>query len=418
MGTTRVFQDMLNQYLPNALLKEEMVKRDYFLKNCEHDNSWLGGDYIVPFRAAQASSVKYAALTDAADIAQSQFVRGKISSQPEAWGSMVFNSRDIMEHGKISEQNFLKVLPDEIENHLEFFKNVVSTSFTNGPKVVSFTADTDLDNGIATVDRPERLVIGQKLMIKDANSVAADVYVTKIDMASGAVTLSASRGGAAMDIQAYTTAQGAALYVDGAFAVGGAALLGVHFTSLRDILLTAAQGGKDTIYDQTKANYPYLQPISKSGAAITETNILEKLFDHQALMRNRAAGMANKIVLSYKHWASIMKQLQMEKGAFRQASEVKANQYGWDEVQISSVTGKMDVVAIQEMDDDFISFLDLSSFKVASNGFFKKHSNPDGDEFFTERAATGFKYIVDTCFFGDLICHRPSRNGALYGVSY
>lgn len=29
MSTTRTFQDMLNEYLPNKLLKEELLKRDY-----------------------------------------------------------------------------------------------------------------------------------------------------------------------------------------------------------------------------------------------------------------------------------------------------------------------------------------------------------------------------------------------------
>ena len=38
-GTTRTFQSMLNEYLPNRLLKEELIKRDYILTNIEKDNS-------------------------------------------------------------------------------------------------------------------------------------------------------------------------------------------------------------------------------------------------------------------------------------------------------------------------------------------------------------------------------------------
>lgn len=48
---------MLNEYLPNELLKEEMIKRDYLLTNVDKDDSWLGGNLIVPFKAAGASSI-------------------------------------------------------------------------------------------------------------------------------------------------------------------------------------------------------------------------------------------------------------------------------------------------------------------------------------------------------------------------
>ena len=37
MGTTRTFQDMLNEYLPNELLKEELIMRDYVLQNVQKD---------------------------------------------------------------------------------------------------------------------------------------------------------------------------------------------------------------------------------------------------------------------------------------------------------------------------------------------------------------------------------------------
>jgi len=50
MSTTRTFQDMLNEYLPNRLLKEELIKRDYILSTIDKDDSWKGGKLIVPFK--------------------------------------------------------------------------------------------------------------------------------------------------------------------------------------------------------------------------------------------------------------------------------------------------------------------------------------------------------------------------------
>lgn len=97
MSTNRSFQSMLNQYLPNDLLKEEMIKRDWLLQNVEMDNSWKTGDLIVPFKGQQASSVAFGSLTASTDIAEDAFVRGVISSSavPEVWGTMIFNHRKV-----------------------------------------------------------------------------------------------------------------------------------------------------------------------------------------------------------------------------------------------------------------------------------------------------------------------------------
>jgi len=70
MATTRTFQDMLNQYLPNELLKEEFIKRDYIMTKVDKDDNWKGGALIVPFKSAGASSIAFGSLTAADDIAQ------------------------------------------------------------------------------------------------------------------------------------------------------------------------------------------------------------------------------------------------------------------------------------------------------------------------------------------------------------
>ena len=80
MATTRSFQDMLNEYLPNKLLREELIKRNWLLQNIEKDNSWEGSNIIVPFKAAGASSVSFGALTGATDIAEDQNVRNTIAA--------------------------------------------------------------------------------------------------------------------------------------------------------------------------------------------------------------------------------------------------------------------------------------------------------------------------------------------------
>ena len=139
MATTRTFQAMLNDYLPNELLKEEMVKRDWLLNRVEKDDTWIGvsgssgngGSLIVPFKAAHASSIAAGGLSASNDIAEDSYVRGVIYEQPEVWGSMIFNHRDLMEHGEVSEKNFLKILPDSVNDFMDYMKSVVSVNLLN-----------------------------------------------------------------------------------------------------------------------------------------------------------------------------------------------------------------------------------------------------------------------------------------------
>lgn len=424
MATTRSFSAMLNDYLPNELLKEEMIKRDWLLTNVEKDDGWQGASsttgeaaYIVPFVGGGASSVEFGQLAGSTDISQDTFVRGRVSTQKEVWGSMVFNHRDLMEHGKnITEKSFLKILPDRIDTFMQSMKEVVSINLLTGPQFANVTADTNLGAGIVEVDRIDRFQLSQKVTLKDDNSAAADYYVIAIDVNAGAskngtVTVSATRGGAAADISAYTFAQNSKFYHPGA--ITGS------FQSLVDALLSNANGGGTSLYGVTKTAYPYLQAVNVLGSDITATNILEKIFDAYNKVRQKAKGNATKILMSYKHLGSIMKLIETQKGGFKVTPTTQsASEYGWTEIEITSVKGALTLIGIQEMPDAQIIFLDPKALVFASNGFFRKRASPDGDEFFEVRATTGYSYIVDACCFGDLIVKAPGHCGIIYSISY
>jgi len=414
MGTTRSFSTMLNEYLPNELLKEEMVKRDWILTNVEKDNSWKGGNLIVPFKAAGASSVAFGSLTGSTDIAEDSYVRGSITTQPEVWGSMIFNHRDLMEHDKLSEQNFLKLLPDTVEDFLQYMKMVVSLNLLNGAAFATVTDSTSNASGIMIVDRPERFVLGQKVSLVDSDTTGTSYYVIAINMNTAAVTFSATRGGSAANLSSYTAAASAVSYFDGSQSNG--------LTSLKASLLSAANTsggvtGSSTLYGQTKTAYPYLQSINVSGASVNGSNILDTIFDAFTTIKNRGKGNPNKVVMSYKNLGAIMKLLETNKGAYHiDQTGTRVNVYGWTEIDITGVKGGLTVVGIQEMNDDSIYFLDMRALKFYSNGFFRKRVSPDGIEYFEPRATTGYTYIVDTCLFGDLVLLRPSYCGILYGI--
>ncbi len=415
MATTRTFQDMLNEYLPDSLLKEELIKRDYVMNRVEKDQNWKGGQIIVPFKAAGASSLKFGGLTDSTDIARSKYVRGTISSYKEAWGSMIFDHTDLLQHdGKIKESTFLRVLPDTIEDFMEYMKMAVSIQLGGGPHFATALTDGQI-GGTITVDRIDRFCLDQKVGLDDDDSALAYFYVIAIDLNTDTLTLSATRAGAAADISAYTVLQNAKFYLDG---VTGAADV---FTSIKGALLSAANGGLANLHGQSKVAYPFLQAINISGAAITATNILEQIFDAYVSIRTKARGNANEVLMSYKHLGSVMKLIEVQKGGFKvsEGSE-EASEYGWTKIEITCIatSKRLTFVGIQELDDDIIMFLDWSGITFRSNGMFKKRTAPDGKQYFEVRATTGYAYILDIALFGELQIKKPGNCGIIYGISY
>jgi len=416
MPTSRSFQDMLNEYLPNRLLKEELLKRVWLLQNVQRDDSWAGGKIIVPFKGAQASSLAVGSLTAANDIAQDQYVRGTIADYTELWGTVKFNHRDLIDHeGKIPEATFLKVLPETLDDFMDYMKMHSSILMTTGAVVARATADGQVGGTIA-VDKIDRFVVGQKLILDDDNSPQVDVYVIAVNVNTKTVTVSATRGGSALDISAYTLAQNARFYHPGTW--NGTAES--SFVSLRSALLSLANGGSANIHGVAKTAWPFLQAVNISGSTVTTSNILDKIFSAYTDIQSRArGGRCSKVVMSLQNLGLIMNLIQIEKGGFHVApNQTKVTEYGWTEIMIGSPAGVMlTLVGIQEMDNDLIFFLDPKSMTFRSKGFFRKRKAPDGREYFEVRNTTGYEYIVDMCLFGELEVSKPGNNGVLHGIS-
>jgi hypothetical protein len=393
-------------------LQAEFIKRDYLMSKCNQEESWKGGDLIVPFEGQGASSVEFGALADSSDISKYDYVRGSVTSQPEVWGSLVFQHRDLIQHdGKIPESTFLKILPAQVDQFLTKMKMVVSVHLLGGPHFATVTADTDLANGVVAVDRIDRFELSQKVSLDDDNSSPTSYYVIAVSIDAKTVTLSATRGGAAANISAYTLAQNSKFYHPGAQTAG--------MTSLRSQLLSLANGGSTTLFGQTKTAYPFLQCPNISGADVTATNILDKIFDaYTQRMILGKGGKAPEVVMSFKHFGSVLKLIQSSVGTFNiVANSRKINMYGWQEIEVGSVGGQiLKLVGVQEAGDAEILFLDWDSITFYSNGMFRRRKAPDGKEYFESRATTGYSYILDHCLFGDLVCTAPWKNAILHSI--
>ncbi len=411
MATTRSYGDLLNDYLPNEMLFEEMVKRDWFLQNVKKRQDWKGGPLKVPFKGAGASSVKFGGLTAENDIAESQYPVGSVTDYVEVWGSIALNQRDLLDHsGKIPESTFLKLLPDELERFMEYMKQVCSIALATGPHFATFTADGEADGEI-TVDKIDRFAVGQKVVLDDSGSAAGTYYVIAVNVNTNKITVSATRGGAAADVSGYATSESAKCYHDGLTAAGGS------FTSIRSALLSAANGGSSSLHGISKLAWPHLQAVNIDGSSMSAANCLKLIFNGYNEVRKKAKGNANTVVMSYKHLGSVMKLIDLQKGAFSVTKQPSASQYGWTEIEVTSVKGVLKLVGIQEMDDDVIFYLDMNSFNFNSNGGIRKNKSPDGLEYYTVRATTGYKYITDLSLFGEMTYENVGHNGIMYGIT-
>lgn len=412
--TTANFNELLKRYMPYTLLMEEIVKRDYFIQKVDKDMNWKGGLMDVPFKGAKASSYKFGGLVAEAAITQVKYAIGEVNGYKELWGAMVFEDHDLQRHGDLA-QSFIKIIPSQIEEFVDGMKEKVSGALLNGAHFASVTvAGTAL--GVVGVDRPERFEIGMYVELGTLGTAAFSTgWISNIDMDNSTVIVvdgitDVDAGTNVVDFPAEATPNTTShkFYIDGAITTGQS------FTSLSSQLLSLANGGSTTLFGVTKLKYPFMQAANFDGSAISSTNLLAKVFDFYNETRRIGKGAPTEIIMSYKHLATAMALLETSREYM--AKDSKASVYGWTEIEVVGVKGKLTFVAINELDDDKMFILDWRGIKLHSNGMFERRRSPNGNEYYETRATTGFKYIVDIRFFGELIVSRPSYQGIIHSI--
>ena len=64
------------------------------------------------------------------------------------------------------------------------------------------------------------------------------------------------------------------------------------------------------MHNVTKTGYPITQAVNIDGSGWSASNILDSLFDAYTVVRRKAKGNANTIVMSFKHLGNVMKKLE------------------------------------------------------------------------------------------------------------
>lgn len=411
MATNSSFGTMLKRYMPNNLLVESMKKRNYLFRKVKKDQSWMGGRYEVPFEGGEASTVKLGSLASSSDISETDAVLGYEDSYREIWGSMKFNQKDLDLNNDLK-GSFLKLLPNKLNQFLSRMEADFSHQILLGTKIDALTANAT-NGGLLTVSFPERFSIGQKCQLRNDDPAAIDVYVIAINMSTKVLTVSATRGGSAVDASAYTLAKESALYLDGGVNTTSGAIQN-NFNSLRDSLLSLANGGSASIHNQTKVSYPFLQAHQEDGSGITASTVIDGLFDAFYEVTRIGKGMPTEILVSFKHFASMSKELELNK---RYTASDSASGYGFVSIKVRGPQGSMIVTALREMDDDVAFIIDWNAIVLAGSHFFDKGRFNNSD-YFVERATTGATYIVDVRLYGNLIVTMPSYCGVVHSISY
>jgi hypothetical protein len=410
MAITTTFDEMLTEKLHPELLKNEVVNRTDILKKIEMDQSWKGGEYKIGFREATGGSFEFGAFSSESDVADLIAKVGVLTSHKSLTGTLKFHHKDLISHdtGKITEASFLKILPGAIDDFADDIRRLLANHLLNGKVLAKGTANGTA-GGVLGVDRVERFKVGQKIQIEDDSTALASYYVIKVNksnLSAPTITVSATRGGAAADITAYTAAANTKIYHPGAKTLG--------FTSVKDILASATT----SLWGLNKADYSFLNPAVVDGSSWTSTNILDELFDAATENYIVNGADADEAWMSGRKFGAVLKLLEGEKKAYNVIpGSAKVSKFGWREVQIGHISGKLlTIVCVPEMDDDMACIINPKDFKFATNGFIRQVVDPDGNKYTKIRSTTGFVYLVDYEVHGELVCVRPGKQLVVEGL--
>jgi hypothetical protein len=406
-ATTESFNAILKRYTPFALHMEMLKRHNWFIEWVPKKTDWYGGTMEIPFEAAQAANFSWGALSAANDLGEDNFLMGTLSNSDlkELWGTMKIHNKDLRRHNGDMKRSYLQILPQRLTRFTQLMSQMVSISYFGDGSIDSATVD-GTSGGIITVNYPHRFNIGQKVVVDDDNSSSATGYIVAIDINTKQLHIQDARtGGSDVDLSGYTVAQNAKVYNPGQADIP---------VALKDILLSAANGGSTNYFGYAKATYPALQAKNIDGSSFTQATLLDDLYGAYYEVLDQGKGSLDKtMVMPLKFMQYISSGLENNKRY--EAKQTKVG-YGMREVEIYGPDGMAKFVAIRDIDPTLCFILDKKGMSLCGNSFFKRDVDANGNEFYVTRDTTGKVNIVDTCFEGALVVQAPSHQGVVHSI--
>tara|TARA_Y100000296_G_C5180060_1_gene263719 strand:+ start:40954 stop:42186 length:1233 start_codon:yes stop_codon:yes gene_type:complete len=397
--------DMLREYAKHSIITDKFSKNNFVWDNFEIDPNWKNGaEYQIPWELAEASDFEMGGLVDEDDIGEGLYKKAKLYDQPELWGALIFEEKDLERYGDLK-QSFLKVLPGKIDKFTRRMKSLTNCVIMRGGSISEATADGTA-GGILKVAKPQYFTIGQRVEIQADSETTLTAYVVAIDINARTLHIQDARSsGSDVDLSLYTVAKGTEVYIPGAETE--------NFTTLMDYLLPSTLGGKDTIHGVAKSTAPLLQPQLIDGSSLTSSTVVEKLIDYYYDIGELGKAENGKMIVPPHVFKAFAKKLETSKRATIMDRKATA---GGTALSIVGPYGNMLIESNNDMKSSNIFFLDTSDFCVAGDKFFDRKRHQNNEEFYMIRKKTGFRYIVDTCFRGQFIAKRLSASGCIHSV--
>lgn len=405
MALNQQHSAMLKRYMKEEIFDAKLAERSYVWKNVKKNYDWAGGVYEVPVKKQGFSSVQFAALPSASDIAEAAESMGTITSQKELIMSAIFNERDLARHG-YSEQTYIKSILQMADELPMVAADQIESALLRGSGVIGkATANGHATDGI-TVENPSLFQPGQKVTVDDDNSSEVSGYVRTVDINTGILVIYDARsGGSVVDLSGYTTAQNAVVKIVGASTES--------FLDLRAALLPAAvAGGSATIYGLNKSEHKTLQAKYVSGSGYTAATILKDLLKEFYANRKLGRGNITEIWMSTGAFANAA--INLEAGRQYMVKDRSAG-YGFNSITLVGNEGEVKLVGLNSMPDDTAVFVDWDAIKFAGQKLKKKMYGEAGQEYFTVRNTTGVQFISDMVLAGDFVIN-PGKMGIVHSI--
>lgn len=396
---------LLKRYLKEEIIENTMQEKSYIWKNITKENDWYGGVLEIPVQGNGLNTIQMGSLAALTDIAEYQGAIGTVAAHKEMTMSAIFREGDLSREVN-KEATYIDKISGMIESLSKKSAEQIGANLVRGQGVLSFASANGTAGGLITVPNPEYFEPGMKVSIIDNDTAKVDGYVRLVDINSGVLTIyNARTAGAVVDLSLYTVAQQARVVVIGS---GTEA-----FLDLKTALLTAANGGSDTLYGLTKAAYLPLQAFQTSGSAFTANTILDDLLGAFYKCRKLGRGDQTELWVSYGIFKNIAKKLEQ---ARHYQVEVKSAGYGFSSVSLIGNEGAVKIVALREMPDDTAYIMDMTGLKFKGMALKKKLYGENNQEYFVDRQTTGVSFVTDMVLRGDIVV-QPQKLGCIFSIA-
>jgi hypothetical protein len=441
MALTRSWQGIINDKLDLNKIMFSGLKRSELINQLSKKKGWLGTSgtgadkrsYIVNFAGNQPGAVSIGSYADIADIAKFDPIKGMVQSYVETTFSLNFNEEDLLDITNDSEMEAMVNVGviEQASVLTQQVKNCYEDMFINGSKVLNITDVTYASIGKLTVDRPEKVRVGQMLQLAATAATGTKnqkVFIKSVNKNTKEIEFSTTLGGATASLVGNVGAASATFVcVYGTVATAGTIS---GFDGYRNVLLSSANGGDSTYLGHTKTTYQFLQALNINGSTWTASDIVPKIFeawngeiDYQLM--SYKGKKAKSLQVSPANYAKILNSFEMYKGSFRKNDADTLKMFDAGSIAISSLEtgGELVFERVPSMPDDIMVLPNMDTWAMVSDrdlAFRKDVGNPNGMNGYkwTEtRNSTGFTHTLDGRHRVQTVCGAPEANAIIHGLA-